>query len=159
MGNRFPKIEGVNDRYRAVPVELRMKFKTAMIPTDSGCLGWVGQIGTTGYGVININGRMLGAHRVAWALAYGEIPPKVFVCHRCDNPKCVNVEHMFLGTNADNVADMVTKGRHRPRGMVAKVTHCKHGHEFNEENTYRWHNKRQCRACIRAARARAKAKR
>jgi hypothetical protein len=71
------------------------------------------------------------------------------VCHRCDNRLCVNPEHLFLGTNADNVADRVRKGR-TVKGP--RVTHCKHGHEYTAENTYHTRRgSRLCRACALAA--------
>ena len=75
------------------------------------CLEWKGA--TRGgrfnqYG--NYRGRM--AHRVAWELVHGEIPDGKFVLHHCDNPKCVNVQHLFIGTLSDNARDMVDKGRH-----------------------------------------------
>lgn len=59
------------------------------------------------------------AHRVAWELAFGAIPPSLEVCHRCDVPLCCNPSHLFLGTSGDNIRDMVSKGRN------AKVKHCK----------------------------------
>lgn len=67
----------------------------------------------TGYGTISVDGEMRLAHRVAWELAYGAIPPGLWVLHRCDHPPCVRVDHLFLGTRADNTADMVAKGRGR----------------------------------------------
>jgi hypothetical protein len=64
-----------------------------------------------GYGVIQRDRKKWLAHRLAWADANGPIPPGMLVCHRCDRPSCVNVEHLFLGTAADNAADCRVKGR------------------------------------------------
>jgi hypothetical protein len=66
---------------------------------------------TDGYGQIWVNGRMMLAHRVAYELEHGSIPEGLDALHHCDNPCCINPEHLFLGTKADNVADMVAKGR------------------------------------------------
>lgn len=66
-----------------------------------------------GYGQIEHCGRALRAHRVAYELANGPIPLGMVICHSCDNPRCVNVDHLFIGTQADNMADMVAKGRKR----------------------------------------------
>jgi hypothetical protein len=77
-----------------------------------GCWEWKGTIGTGGYGKFGSNGL---AHRRAYAYIYGEIPKGMQVCHKCDNRKCVNPAHLFLGSCADNLRDMTQKGR-RARG-------------------------------------------
>jgi len=78
---------------------------------ETGCLEWVGAIDKrTGYGTYG--GRGLGAHRVAYEEAKGPIPPGMLVCHTCDNPRCVEPAHLFLGTNYDNTIDCLRKGRH-----------------------------------------------
>lgn len=82
------------------------------------CWPWIGPRDRYGYGFISIGERRMDrTHRVAWRLSYGPILDGLFVCHRCDNPPCCNPAHLFLGTNADNVADMVAKDR-QARGPV-----------------------------------------
>lgn len=71
-------------------------------------------------------GRMYLAHRLAWRRAHGEIPKGQFVCHHCDTPACWNVEHLFLGTHAENMADMVRKGRQSKPGLAQT---CAKGHQ------------------------------
>ncbi len=76
-----------------------------------GCWVWTGALQHNGYGHFH----EMRAHRFSWVLANGEIPEGLFVCHRCDNPPCVNPDHLFLGTHNDNMADMSAKDR-RARG-------------------------------------------
>lgn len=79
------------------------------------CWLWIGAEQGDGYGRLWNPGpgpRLLGAHRLSWELHRGPIPDGLWVLHRCDNPLCVNPDHLFLGTNADNVKDMIAKGRH-----------------------------------------------
>jgi HNH endonuclease len=82
---------------------------------ETGCLLWLGDKTSFGYGRIRrFSGKkwiQVTVHRLAWEEVYGVIPPGMFICHRCDVPACVNVEHLFMGTHADNMADMVRKGR------------------------------------------------
>ena len=101
------------------------RLTAKLVPAESGCIEWVGHRHRGGHGMIMVGSkregtkRMAYTHRVAWELAHGPIPVGMCVCHRCDNPPCCNPDHLFLGSQADNVADMIAKGRNRsksPRG-------------------------------------------
>ena len=119
--------------------------KTLGFGPDGTCWKWMSTTNAKGYAVMSIEGRFKLIHRYFYEFTYGEIGSrKIFVCHRCDNPSCINPDHMFLGTNGDNVRDMVAKGRH----FNQKKTHCVHGHEFTPENTKPGLNGgRQCIKC------------
>lgn len=82
-----------------------------------GCWEWVGYRDPNGYGRMDVSDRPMLAHRVSYLVHYGSIPDGMAVLHKCDQPKCVNPEHLFLGTQADNVRDMHAKGRARKRAL------------------------------------------
>ena len=84
---------------------------------DSGCWIWQGAIKNTSgkslaYGWITYRSKQMNAHRAAWIVNFGEIPDEMFECHTCDVPRCVNPEHLFLGSPSDNMRDMWAKKRH-----------------------------------------------
>lgn len=111
------------------------------------CLEWTGRMGRDGYGKLKIKGKEKRAHRVAYQIGYGLDPKELFVCHKCDNPKCVNPQHLFLGTHTDNMQDMLRKGRH-----TNQKTHCKYGHSLEDAKVYfnkKTNNQmRQCKKCL-----------
>lgn len=89
----------------------RAAFWNNVSVSERGCWEWRGQLVTkSGYGQVWVYPRMRYAHRVAWTITHGD-PGKLHVCHHCDNPKCINPAHLFVGTARDNALDMVRKGR------------------------------------------------
>lgn len=114
------------------------------------CWLWTGGK-SGGYGYFKVNGSTLRANRLAYEIEHGEIPEGMLVCHSCDTPACVNPAHLWLGTDKDNQADKVAKGRHPNH----RKTECPKGHPYS----FRGDGRRYCLTCSnewnRRARSRA----
>lgn len=115
---------GTLDSLHRKPVSVETRFWNLVIQNEQGCWGWKGMPDENGYGRIAIGGsvyRQVLAHRLSYTLHYGPIPEGMHVLHRCDNPPCTRPDHLFLGTHADNMADMKIKGRRKGRMIGEKA--------------------------------------
>lgn len=92
-----------------IPLEQKVRSRYKVV--DSGCWEWTGATTRGGYGQVMDGRKNLRAHRAAYLLFVGDIPAGMHVCHSCDNPLCINPDHLWLGTDAQNVKDKVMKGR------------------------------------------------
>lgn len=125
------------------PVAERFYTKVNFV---GACWIWVGGLYSNGYGKFFASGKYRLAHRWAYENFKSKIPSDILVCHKCDNKNCVNPDHLFLGTQSDNMRDAVSKKRLTQQ----KRTHCPSGHEYDYKNTL-WvtATKRSCKKCRR----------
>lgn len=93
------------------------------VVTETGCWIWNGSSNRGGYGQFHMPSGPWLAHRVSWLLSKGWIPDGSHVLHKCDTPACVNPDHLFLGTDKDNVQDMLSKGRENRKPRVVAQQH------------------------------------
>jgi hypothetical protein len=121
----------------------------------NGCWIWTKSYRTDGYGQINVNRKPVAAHRAMWLAMHGEWFERKedkLVCHTCDDRRCINPDHLWIGTASQNNADRDIKGRN----AWSNKTVCKNGHAFTPENTRQTLKQRFCRTCHRLANERLK---
>lgn len=128
----------------------RFWSKVSVGETDD-CWNWLASTRHNGYGQFHIlrgdRRRSIAAHRFAFEMANGKPSDGLDICHKCDNRRCVNPAHLFLGTRAENMQDAASKGRICTTGK-ANMTHCHRGHAFSEANTMiRPNGHRRCKTC------------
>lgn len=118
-------------------------WRKVEITSGVECWLWSGAARPSGHGVFWLNGMLDSAYRFSYMLHKGPIPKGASVLHTCDNGRCVNPEHLYIGSQKENMQDCLRKGRNE-RTLRKK---CKSGHPFSKENTYLWRGHRLCRAC------------
>lgn len=101
IATRMPKGASLSEKLDA--------FSTPV--TESGCLLWERKLNSAGYGVVCHQGKWLLAHRVSWEIANGPIPEGLYVLHKCDTPACLRPEHLYIGSQKENIADCINRGR------------------------------------------------
>ncbi len=125
-----------------------LEYYAVPVP-EAGCWLFEKAVNRQGYGHVAWQGGLKRANRASYEMFYGPIPEGLFVCHRCDVPACINPKHLFLGTNLENMHDMIRKGRDRK----VRKTHCIRGHALTRRS-YDSHG--ECRICLNDAAAKYK---
>lgn len=112
-------------RYPRPSIEQRFWPRVDRRGGPDACWLWTGahNLGPRPYGLVSVNGRPMLAHRVSYILSFGAIEAGLDICHRCDNPPCVNPSHLFPGTRKENMADGTSKGRLVGKRHVEGVAH------------------------------------
>lgn len=119
-GTRMRKHGHTDDPKRTLPFKDRLRVFVEVL--ESGCIEWTGYRTEQGYGQLWNGKRRIMAHRASWEEKNGKIPEGMHVCHKCDNPPCINPEHLFLGTDFDNMRDKIEKGRQAKGSQLGKLS-------------------------------------
>ncbi len=124
--------------------ELPQRFYDKIVPASGDCWRWTAAKDMFGYGRFNLDGKNRHAYRVAYEALVGPLPEGLELDHLCRIPSCVNPDHLEPVTHKENV-----RRGNGPAAINAKKTHCKHGHKFTAENTYRYpkESRKQSRNC------------
>lgn len=126
------------------------KFRRIKDPSDliartkineNGCMEWQNGLTTKGYACVCYQAKTQTAHRLIWKMINGEIPLDKQINHKCDNRKCINIDHLYLGTQKENIKDQLDRNRHRHSNKKS----CKNGHDLSFYVNVG--NKRRCRLC------------
>lgn len=138
-----------------VSEDVLKRFAQKVMVAENGCWEWIGANDRSfGYGILTVNKNRIRTHRLSWKFFHGEIKNGLCICHHCDNPLCVNPDHLFSGTQLDNIKDMELKNRRvSVLGMIQRrKTHCPKGHPYSGKNLVLRFIKnmqvRRCRICL-----------
>jgi hypothetical protein len=115
---------------RRLQFTLEERFYAKVEKIEGGCWLWIGRLNRSGYGDLYYDGKKRRAHRISYEIHVGEVPDGMFVCHSCDVPMCVNPAHLWIGTNEENMRDMVAKGRHKTAARMA-IKNVSKGKNYN----------------------------
>ena len=140
MGKQYES-NGAKYAIAAAHPEVRRRLERRSVADDKGCINWTGGVNERGYGTMTIGGVYVYVHRLAYTVRVGPIPNDKVIDHLCQNPRCLNTEHMAL-------ADTVSNSR---RNLATLRTSCPSGHEYTCENTAVYirggHKRRYCITC------------
>lgn len=127
------------------PKSIEERFWPKVEKTDY-CWNWIAALNCEGYGQFKLNGTMKAAHRVSWEIHNGPIQNQLHVLHKCDNPQCINPDHLFLGTHQDNSDDKMAKNRQSVKLTKEQVLEIRYKYSLGNTSTrklaneYKIHN-------------------